>query len=263
LDRKKGVQSMSETETWVTMEPPELLEWRRMSALSRKQAAEILSDILERPVSQAVVNNWESAKTRVPDDAAMVIRGLRDGQVIKPPPSAEGPRVGRPPKQERQPDESPLAPEGGRVISLIPAGTPPLEEICTEMWLGIGGMIELMGAMGERVVSLPIPGTTPVQYEKISLISMDGRIVRTDAEALGKAWARLAQQNAFVERILRSMSTGGAWIEVAFVTSQTMLKVYSNHIGYVQHLEEQKLAARETVSNFSDNGGDPLFSEGE
>jgi hypothetical protein len=57
----------------------------------------------------------------------------------------------------------------------------------------------------------------------------DGQIIDGDKDALGRAWGKLAETNETWRKILVSATSGGAWVEVAVVTSTTASKMWQNH----------------------------------
>jgi transcriptional regulator with XRE-family HTH domain len=215
----------------------EMSEFRNAAGLSQAEMASILNDILDMHYGSNTISRWEKERTSIPGYVSDTIEALRDGGMTAPPPTINGtPQAEMYPPTEapfRKPDSAPKRPAG---VSILPTAdaTPVLQQAAVEMWRGIGGMLELLG------VTLGAPKViTDANNMKISLLEMDGRIVAAHAEPLGHAWARLAEQNAWVARILKSMTTGGAWVEVASATSATFLDVYRNHANYATWAREQ------------------------
>lgn len=231
--------------------PAELAEFRTGNSLTQSELASILNDVLDMHYSGTSISQWERMKTPIPVYVQEAIERLRDGvsmpdfdgdgkipDVTDLDPDEIRSQIESPVRGEsiRRPDARPNTPPSVSILP-TPMSTPLLETAAVEMWRGIGGMFELLGVTlgAEKVI-------TDRNGMKISLLEMDGRIIASHADQLGKAWARLAEQNAWVARILRSMTTGGAWVEVATVSSATVLDIYRNHAGYQAWLDSQQSA---------------------
>lgn len=66
----------------------------------------------------------------------------------------------------------------------------------------------------------------------------DSQIILADKEALGAAWGKLAQTNKTFQKMLLSMTEGGAWMQVALVTGTTFTKCWQAH----QHVANERRA---------------------
>lgn len=217
--------------------PEELAQFRSESGWTQKDLAETLNRVLDMHYTGSQVSQWESGKKNIPGYVQEVISGLMGSPETVAPENgaAEGASTAIP--SFRRPDTPPGVPDDVQRIPVpVPAGN-ALETAAIEMFRGIGQGIELAGTVlgGPKIIQTQ-------SGEMISLVQLDGRTIANDAEKLGTAWAHLAQTNAWVARILTSLTTGGAWVEVIMVTSQTAFQVYNNHAGYNRFLAEQSRA---------------------
>lgn len=219
--------------------PEELAQFRSECGLNQREFADFLNEITGRHYTGSTISAWERGHKTIPGFVQEVIQARVSGEETPElnghsgdngtagvlPPDAPG---------SRRPDLSPPPPDDFRVLPVPVPGKSALEEVAIEMFRGIGQTIEMVGAFSgqPKVVQ-------DGQGAMISLLELDGRTITGDAETLGKAWAHLAAQNAWVARILTSMTSGGAWVEVIMATSGTVFKVYKNHAGYNEWLSKQ------------------------
>lgn len=219
--------------------PEELAQLRSESGLTQTAMAELLNNVLDMHYTGTSISQWERGHKPIPDYVQEAIANIAGGNLeasVELTPSTEegtpddSPRV-------RRPDVPPKAPEEtAKIIPLPVSASTAMEAAATEMFRGIGQTIEMVGAFsgGAKVVDSNSDG-----IPDISLIELDGRTIANDAEKLGAAWAHLAESNAWVARIITSLTTGGAWVEVIMVTSQTAFSIYQNHAGYARFIAEQ------------------------
>ena len=223
----------------------EMRAWRRESGLTGAQLAALINDALGMRYTQSTVSKWENDLQGIPDYVQETMEGLIAGVV---PPSMNGDdpapqagggdpgtsEVGPQAPKPRRPDTPPPPPTGTDLVRVV-----SMESMCIEIFQGLGQMVEFFGQITGQPEVLEIGRQNGVPI-RISLLAADGRIITQDAEALGKAWAKLAQQNAWVGRIIGSLTTGGAWVEVIAATSGTMVKVFRTHAEYSQWVREQQ-----------------------
>lgn len=219
----------------------ELAQFRSESGLTQGGLAGLLNDILDRKYTNSIISLWESGRKTIPSHVQAAIEQLRDGQF--PRDDTEPYQNGVNPvdeiisevTDEEQPkskrDIPPSRPSPTGIV--VPAMS--MEAMAIEMWLGIGQMVEFFAVATGQPKVMKVQGTN----SQISLLEADGRIIAANSERLGKAWAKLAQQNAWVARIMNSMTSGGAWVEVVAATGTMMVEVYRNHAEYAAWVSGQ------------------------
>lgn len=218
--------------------PEELAQFRSESGLNQSAMAELLNDVLGMHYSGSTISAWEREHKPIPRHVQSALEDMiisAGGSVREDSPADDGEIPGADP-QSRRPDLPPRFDSDTRIVPVpVPAGN-MLQSAATEMFQGIGMGLEMAGAFigGPKVIDSNGDGKVD-----ISLLEQDGRIIAADAEKLGRAWAHLAEQNAWVARIIGSMTSGGAWVEVIMATSGTVFAVYQNHAGYAKFLQEQ------------------------
>jgi transcriptional regulator with XRE-family HTH domain len=220
----------------MSVRPEELAQFRSESGVSQKEFAELLNEALDMHYSGSQVSQWERGVKNIPSYVQDVILSLM-GNPPESTPSPEGRATGETPEtaSSRRPDIPPTPPEDFQLRNPLPVPQgSPLEAVAVEMFRGIGQTVEMIGAFtgGPKIISVQ-------GGPNISILELDGRTISADAESLGKAWAHLAETNTWVARVLTSLTTGGAWVEVIMATSGTAFKVYQNHAGYNKWLAEQ------------------------
>lgn len=205
------------------MRPEELAEIRSELGLSQDRLAkEILNPNLDRRYTSATISGWERGAKPIPDHVADFLFALRAVSPSGAEDSGASPEPGGQLTGDAPPFREPDAPPQPQPQRpLVPMGT-ALESVATEMFDGIGAMLETAGV-----------------FTRNQAIEWDGKIIRADAKALGAAWGKLAEQNAWVKRILTSLTTGGAWVEVLAVTATTGKKMYDNHVSYAAFIRAQ------------------------
>lgn len=223
---------------------PELREFRLASGLTGGQMAEILNTATGMRYTQSSISKWEKEYAVIPSYVQEALEGL---MASAPSASTNGADPSShddspvspdaqptPPASVRRPDTVPPPPKGMELARPI-----SLESTCAEMFRGIGQMVELFAVTTGQPKVLNV-GTENGQPVLISLLEADGRIIIQDSDDLGRAWAKLAAQNAWVGRIIGSLTTGGAWVEVIAATSGTMVKVFRTHVEYNQWSRQQR-----------------------
>lgn len=219
------------------MERAELSQFRSEAGLSQKALANLLNTALDMHYSSTTISQWETGKKPIPGHIEDAVRLLANDGAIDALTNAQ---VAADDAPTRPVDSAPRFDASASVFEVpspVHRGT-ALEAACVEMFRGIGMMLEMTGMVyGDKVLTDRATG------QQMSLVQMDGKIVTEDAETLGRAWAKLAEQNAWVARIITSMTTGGAWVEVLMATSGTVYKVYSNHAQYAAWASEQSAVA--------------------
>ena len=178
--------------------------------LSQAELAVLLNEPLGRAYRSSSVSAWETDKRPVPADVARMLDALAIegppeapplGTVTEPPPSGEDDAPPPPSPGEGVNAQVPLHPSGGHYA-----------RACQELWEMIGLSLGMIGAA--------------IGSQKLQ---QDGIIIDADKVALGRAWGKLAETNETFRNMLMSMTTGGAWLEVALVTGTTVGKVVRNH----------------------------------
>lgn len=227
--------------------PEELKSFRKESGLTGNQLAELINTTLGMRYTNSSISKWENGQQDIPIYVQEAVEGLIAGIVPSQngsdPTGSDGdapvsePGRAMPPPHVRRPDTPPPPPSSTDLVRAV-----SMESMCIEMFQGIGQMVEFFGQITGQPEVLTI-GQRNGRPVNISLLAMDGRIIAEDSEALGKAWAKLAQQNAWVGRIIGSLTTGGAWVEVIAATSGTMVKVFRTHAEYSQFVREQQRSA--------------------
>lgn len=208
------------------MRPEELAQFRSEAGLTQKQFAELLNRATGRRYSSDYLAKMERGKIPISAPVEEAILGLQNlGKATDLQPGQETPEyvpADVPPKQPEITPQAPLVPHSGG-----------LEAATTEVFMGVGGGLVIFA-----------------QFSNSQVLRIDGEIIQADAKALGAAYAKLAEQNAWVKRILLSLSSGGAWVEVVMVTLVTGGKLVSNHRQYADWLRAQQASVPA-----ADNGG--------
>lgn len=202
------------------MRGSDITRLRERNGWTQKELADAINAALGRKYGSGSISPWETDKRPIPADVARFLEELTIATGL--PSSAdelEAPPLGVEPSQlgEAAADTSPFDPDA----PAAPAGQPPLggastyTRACTELWEIIASGIGMAGAAtGSHA------------------LMRDGEIIAADAPALGKAWGKLAEENATFRRMLMGMQEGGAWLQVALVTGTTVSKCYQGHAQY-------------------------------
>lgn len=234
-------------------------EIRSRLEMSQSAFATLLSKATDRNVTAGSISQWENGKRDVPDYAEIALLELDVADRLEP---SEVPITEYPESpyeaSERPEDSVPGMPEDAARVSVaqpMPMGS-AMERAAIEMWQGIGGMVELAGAFvgGPKVIR--VEGSNA----RLNVIELDGRTISGDSIALGKATAKLAAQNAWVSRILHSMTAGGAWVDFTVAVSQTSMRIYRNHEEYSEWVRSEQ-ARRSSPSGPVDTEGTVADSE--
>lgn len=185
---------------------------RERLGLSQAELAVLLNEPLQRAYRSSSVSAWETGKRPVPEDVGRML----DAFALEGSPGDNlGPQAMPEPSPLPGEDAPPSDPLGdGRVPAQAPlhAAGGAYARACTELWEMVGLAITMIGAA---------TGNTTLQA--------DGMIIDADKVALGRAYGKLAETNETFRTMLMSMTTGGAWLEVALVTGTTLGKVVRNH----------------------------------
>jgi hypothetical protein len=217
--------------------PADLKAWREREGYTYKQVVELINAALpDRAYSvksaRNLISRWEQGERQMPADVERLLDTIALDQALGEP------RVEPPLDDYVPPDDSPgmagdtaPPPPGGTPaggarpggLVLPTEADPTLVRVCTELWEMIATGIGMVGAA---------TGSTALRR--------DGEIIHGDKQALGKAYARLAEQNDTFRRMLTSMTSSGAWLEVAMVSGMTAGKMMRSH----QEIRDQQRAER-------------------
>lgn len=195
------------------MNGPELREFRKRRGWTQKQLSDLIDRGLEKNWKNAApVGRWENGKVKIPTDVDAFLTSLALEE-----PDFTITDDGREVLFEHEPGDSPPPPPGPsaedaarNVAALVGGGS--YARICEELWELVATGVGMVGA---------VTGSKALQR--------DGEIILSDKQALGKAYGKLAEQNATFRSMLIGMSGGGAWLEVALVSGITAGKVMRNH----------------------------------
>lgn len=202
------------------MKGGELRRFREEQGWSQDEFGRVLKAALGKG-SGTTIGKWENDQRPVPEDVAALVASLQlEAAFPNEPPLAEGDfgLESEAAPVEGQGDTAPPEPEAAGQAAGATGGQLPLSSsshysrVCRELWeliaTGIGMVGAATGSEGLR---------------------RDGEIILGDAEALGRAWGKLAETNDTFRRMLLATTSGGAWLEVAMVSSMTGAKLYRSH----------------------------------
>lgn len=198
-----------------------MLELRKRRGWSQEQLSELLKTSMGRG-SVTMIRRWEKSERTIPQDIGVFLgelaleerfptdRFLGDTTYEEPPEGSPDPTLA---SGDSAPPPPPTS-AGGQAAGQLPlhAGGGVYARVCEELWELIATSVGMVGA---------VTGSKNLQA--------DGRIILADKEALGKAWGKLAETNDTFRRMLTSLNSSGAWLEVALVTGITAGKVMRNH----------------------------------
>lgn len=185
------------------MNGKQIRDYRERHEITQADLAEILNGAFGRKYHDATIGRWENGKRGIPKDVAAFMDSLAlngSGLADDYQPPAAGPGDSPPPA----PVDAPQVPFSATGI---------YTRACTELFEMVGTATSLIG--------------TVLGSEKLLV---DGQIIDGDKDALGAAWGKLAETNETFRRLLVQATTGGAWIEVGFVTGITANKILQNHL---------------------------------
>lgn len=184
------------------MNGEKLKAWRTRKGMSQDGLAELINGPLDRKYGSATVSGWESGKRTMPAHVENYLTILMLDDALP----AEETSEPRPEDSAPGDDHLTFTPQTPISTSSVYART--CEELFEMLSMGVG----LVGAgIGNNSLKL------------------DAQIIHDDKEALGKAYGKLAETNETFRRMLTGMTSGGAWMEVAFVTGTTLGKIYASH----------------------------------
>lgn len=180
--------------------------------MTQRQLNELINKSLDRKGRNSV-GRWERGERAIPADVETFLTNLEfEGdqfQVTDP--------DGREVPFEPLGDTPPPPPPGvsgeqvaGQLAGLV--GASGYARVCEELWELVATGVGMVGA---------VTGSDALRK--------DGEIIAHDKAALGKAYGKLAEQNATFRNMLAGMTGGGAWLEVALVSGITAGKLMRNH----------------------------------
>lgn len=217
------------------MKGSELRRFREEQGWSQDELGRVLKAALGKG-SGTTVGKWENEQRPVPEDVAAMVASLQleaafpDEKPLDEDAFALGSEPA--PVEGHGGDTAPPEP-GERSREAAPVGQTPLPggsgyaKVCRELWELIAtGVGMIGGATGSET------------------LRKDGEILYADSAALGQAWGKLAETNDTFRRILLGATGGGAWLELALVTSMTGTKLYRNH----QQAAIERAAERERMA---------------
>lgn len=196
-----------------TMTSETLRRLREGRNWSQAELAELLNAALERNYESASIGRWETGARKVPKDVSAYLEVLALQTAlpgVDPADQLYGPQE-EPDGDSAPPDPNP-APEPPVGQQPYPGAANGYERLCTELFEMVATGVGMVGA---------VLGSEPLMR--------DGAIIDADKEALGRAYGKLAQTNETFRRMLQSMTTSGAWLEVALVSGTTAGKLWRNH----------------------------------
>ncbi len=220
----------------------ELRELRQRNGWTQKQIAELLNSSLERKYTNGTIGSWENEKRRVPAEVERLLAGLELERAfpLEPPP-LDGETI----EPDGGPDDSaPPPPPGSESRGQLPlptGGDPRFARVCEELWEMVATGVGMVGA---------VTGSEALRR--------DGEIILADKQALGKAYGKLAETNATFRRMLTSMTSGGAWLEVALVSGVTAGKMMRSHQGLKEQQRRQRLEEQTRLAE--EDGGGPVIA---
>lgn len=178
---------------------------RERQGWTQQQMGEMVGRALERKYNGRTISEWESGRRNVPEHVSVFLTELGLETLI--PESDTEPKIS-PDGQDLAPapDEKPIKGQTPLSSSGVYA------KVCEEMWEMVATGVGMVGA---------VTGSDKLRR--------DGAIIDADKEALGKAYGRLAETNEVFRNMIASVTTSGAWLEVAFVTGTTAGKIMRNH----------------------------------
>jgi transcriptional regulator with XRE-family HTH domain len=190
------------------MDGEQIRRYREKKNISQRALSEILHEALGTG-TQSKLSEWESGKRKIPEHVSVFMDALamQEGLRLDDPPPAPPPL---PPREPGEPVEDtaprPTVPQPSISSSGI------YSRVCEDLWEMIATGVGMIGALLGS-----------------DALMVDGRIIDEDAEALGKAYGKLAETNETFRRMLVGMTSSGAWLEIAMVTGGTVGKMYRNH----------------------------------
>lgn len=193
------------------MSGEELKSFRERRGLSQDDLAELLNGSLDRRYTSSTISQWETGKRPVPAGVGAFLDAFALEQALPPLDTAADPSRGAgAPAPPRVEDEPPGGPRR-QSPQVLAGGT--YARLCEELFEMVGTGVAILGAAlgNERLLR-------------------DGQIIDRDKVALGRAYGRLAETNETFRRFLAAAGGGGAWVEIAIVTSGTASAILRNHL---------------------------------
>ena len=228
------------------MKQEELQAFREKQGWSREQLRQLLNEALPDDKGYSsksdVIGRWERGERKMPGHVGVLLDALELEAAF--PPDELGRTLEGAIEPEPVGEDSPPPPPGedrpapSGVAQLVgTGGNPALARVCEELWEMVATGFGVVGA---------VTGSEALRR--------DGEIILAEKEALGKAYGKLAETNATFRKMLTSMTTSGAWLEVAMVTGITGGKMMRSH----QAIRERKLAEALASEEASYGNGDGL-----
>ena len=187
------------------MNGKQLKTLRERQGWTQRDLVGFLNPALDRKYSAGRVSTWENEKEPIPEHVEIFLSELFAGgepdEVEQPAPDARS-------SDDTPPEANTITPERQQLLS---KGS-PYQEACEQLWEIIGTGIGIWG----------------VAFGSEALVR-DAAIIDMEKAKLGLAYAHLAETNKTFRNMLVSMTTGGAWLEVAMVTGGVASKMWRNH----------------------------------
>ena len=194
------------------MTAAELKQFRLARGWSQAQMGQLISDSLNKQWKDVARNygTYERGRRPVPGDIEVFLANLElEGEQFT---VLDGDReIPHEPIGDTPPPQPPGAEQVAQGIAAI-AGGGSYSRVCEELWELVATGVGMVGA---------VTGSEALRR--------DGEIIAHDKQALGKAYGKLAEQNATFRNMLAGMTGGGAWLEVALVSGITAGKLMRNH----------------------------------
>lgn len=195
-------------------------QFRELNQLKQADFADLVTQETGVKVSVTTVGRWERDQRHVPEKVLAFMEG-RDTDASPPPPTAPLPGEAaddmppRDPAAAQSDDAGPHQPAS----SIKPLGltSQAYEKACIDLWQMIGWGVQLAG----QGVGNPV-------------VASDGAIIQQQADDLGKAYGKLAEQNDTFRRLIMGLTQGGIWVEVTGVTVKLAMTIAQNHAAYAQ-----------------------------
>lgn len=188
-------------------------------ALTDADLLTLLNGTLERKYNGTRLREWKQDERPVPKIVASLLENLTLERGLGLDDTAATDSLDDTVEQllrEEAGDTAPgvggAAAEKTKTVALLAGGKGAYTKTCVDLWQIVGLGVSSTGAlMGSAA------------------IVVDGQIIDADAQALGEAWGKLAEQNQVFARWLMQASMGGAWLQVVLATGGTMAKIVQNH----------------------------------
>lgn len=206
-----------------SMSAEELLRFRDRRGLSQQQLADLLNEALGKKYTNESVRRWEKDRGPSKEVAAFLEQlQLAEFSNTVGGDDLDGAEAWTLPPPDTEASGDPLAPPPAHPV-LSPTGG-VFAKTCEELFDLIStGLGIIGGAVGSEAMIY------------------DSGVIAADKKALGRAYGKLAETNDTFRKMLLSMTSGGAWVEVAMVTGGTVSKMWNGH----QQLAAERRAQRD------------------